>query len=209
MRSFCSISNGGRNCRTRAIVIPTLAKREPPLFSPRLCPPPVFLLSRPGANRLLSDYRCGEHFPRGRLDSLTSHLTKKCPAISEAERVNALLTLSGMSHASQRFQQSQAAQAQAQARAEANGSSVDLPMMQRDWTALGVLAEVSRQIDLNEKNDDRGQPNGAAPPLSAAPPDGQPLERFDLQEQFTMENAVPNQENASLQPVKGRSTHEI
>ncbi|GAB1319007.1 Zn(2)-C6 fungal-type domain-containing protein [Madurella fahalii] len=146
---------------------------------------------------------CGEHFPRGRLDSLTSHLTKKCPAISEAERVNALLTLSGMSHASQRFQQSQQAQAQAQAqaRAQANGSPVDLPMIQRDWTALGVLAEVSRQIDLNEKNDDRGQPNGTAPP-APAPPGSQPTDRFDLQEQFTLENPPTDQENGTSKTAK-------
>ena len=104
-----------------------------------------------------------------------------------------------MSHASQRFQQSQ----QAQARAQANGSPVDLPMIQqRDWTALGVLAEVSRQIDLNEKNDDRGQPNGTAqqgPP----PPEGQPAERFELQEQFIIENPPLHQDNGTFQSVKG------
>ncbi|KAK3306969.1 uncharacterized protein B0T15DRAFT_432092 [Chaetomium strumarium] len=141
---------------------------------------------------------CGEHFPRGRLDSLTSHLTKKCPAISEAERVNALLTLSGMSHASQRFQQSH----QAQARAQANGSSVDLPMMQRDWTALGVLAEVSRQIDLNEKNDDRGQPNSGPPLAAAQPGGGQPAEHFEMHEQFTVEDPPVNQEIGAPKAIK-------
>ncbi|KAK4251589.1 hypothetical protein C7999DRAFT_10827 [Corynascus novoguineensis] len=146
---------------------------------------------------------CGEHFPRGRLDSLTSHLTKKCPAISESERVSALLALSGMSHAQQRFQQTQ----QAQARAQANGSAVDLPMMQRDWTALGVLAEVSRQIDLNEKNDDRGQPNGTAPTGPSAPV-GQPTERFELQDQFIVENPPLHQENSTAQPSKAEQQQE-
>jgi hypothetical protein len=151
--------------------------------------------------------RCGEHFPRGRLDSLTSHLTKKCPAISEAERVNALLTLSGMGHASQRFQQTQQAQAQAQAQIQAqgqvpvapNGSSVDLPMIQRDWTALGVLAEVSRQIDLNEKNDDRAQPAGPGTALGAQP-DGQ------LQEPTTIGNSQEAAQDAGLQAVKSKLT---
>ncbi|KAH6856518.1 hypothetical protein B0I37DRAFT_403050 [Chaetomium sp. MPI-CAGE-AT-0009] len=147
---------------------------------------------------------CGEHFPRGRLDSLTGHLTKKCPAISESERVSALLALSGMSHASQRFQQTQ----QAQARAQANGSSVDLPLIQqRDWTALGVLAEVSRQIDLNEKNDDRGQPNGTVQQGHSSP-GGQPAERFELQEQFIIENPPLHQDNGTFQPVKGDSQPE-
>ncbi|KAF2963076.1 hypothetical protein GQX73_g10500 [Xylaria multiplex] len=45
---------------------------------------------------------CGEDFPKGRIDSLTNHLTKKCPAISEAERINACLALHGISNASGR-----------------------------------------------------------------------------------------------------------
>ncbi|KAL2189777.1 hypothetical protein L209DRAFT_749664 [Thermothelomyces heterothallicus CBS 203.75] len=102
-----------------------------------------------------------------------------------------------MSHAQQRFQQSQ----QAQARAQTNGSAVDLPMMQRDWTALGVLAEVSRQIDLNEKNDDRGQPNGTAP-SGPSPPAGQSTERFELQDQFIIENPPLHQESSTSQPPK-------
>jgi len=108
-----------------------------------------------------------------------------------------------MSHASQRFQQTQQAQAHAhaQAHAAANGSPVDLPMIQRDWTALGVLAEVSRQIDLNEKNDDRGQPNGPAHNTSAPP--GQPDDRFELQDQFTTENPPLGQDGGPVQPAKG------
>ncbi len=180
---------------------------EPPLFFPfsLLHLSPLSTKQDADIRKRLTTPRssCGEHFPRGRLDSLTSHLTKKCPAISEAERVNALLTLSGMSHASQRFQQTQQAQAHAhaQAHAAANGSSVDLPMIQRDWTALGVLAEVSRQIDLNEKNDDRGQPNGA--PHTTSAPAGQPDDRFELQDQFTIENPPLSQEGGPVQPAKG------
>ncbi|VBB83966.1 Putative protein of unknown function [Podospora comata] len=132
---------------------------------------------------------CGEHFPRGRLDSLTSHLTKKCPAISEADRVSTLLTLSGMGHASKTFQQSQQAHAHPQV---SDGSSVDLPMTSRDWTALGVLAEVSRQIDLNEKNDDRGQMTGAIPNTHLGT--AQPGERFDMQDQFNFDNPPLNQD---------------
>ncbi|KAK0715698.1 hypothetical protein B0H67DRAFT_581325 [Lasiosphaeris hirsuta] len=139
---------------------------------------------------------CGEHFPRGRLDSLTSHLTRKCPAIAEADRVNALFTLSGVNHTSQRAQQNQQAQNQA------NGAPVDLPMMQReiqrDWTALGVLAEVSRQIDENEKNDDRVKPNVASSGSSVSnPPPSIPhgAERFELQPQFTLEAPAQNHEN--------------
>ncbi|KAK0722292.1 hypothetical protein B0T26DRAFT_643298 [Lasiosphaeria miniovina] len=158
---------------------------------------------------------CGEHFPRGRLDSLTNHLTKKCPAISEADRVNALLTLSGMGHDSQRIQHNNQAQArarvqaqvqaqvQAHTNAQANGTSlVDLPMMQRDmqrddeenWTALGVLAEVSRQIDMSEKNDDRIQPHlPLSSELGSLPPATHTAERFESQEQLSLENHAQGQ----------------
>ena len=146
-----------------------------------------------------SNYRCGEHFPRGRLDSLTKHLTQACPGLSREQRLDALLALSGMSN---HQAQTQAGQAQTHAQAQANGSSVDLPMIQRDWTALGVLAEVSRQIDLNEKNDDRGQPNGTAPP-GTTHSGGQPAERFELQDEFTIENPPSSQENGTDQAVQG------
>lgn len=133
---------------------------------------------------------CGENFPKGRIDSLTNHLTKKCPAISEADRINACLTLHGIGQATARGQKSQPSQA--------NGPPVGLPMMQRDWTALETLAEVSRQIEANEKHDDRGPGNnGGGPSTSGAPstpaaPNGQ--ENLELQEQFTLDNPPLNHE---------------
>src|SRR5438046_10394946 len=36
---------------------------------------------------------CGEKFPKGRIDSLTTHLVKKCPAIALRDRQRALLQL--------------------------------------------------------------------------------------------------------------------
>ncbi|KAK3936765.1 hypothetical protein QBC46DRAFT_269037 [Diplogelasinospora grovesii] len=148
---------------------------------------------------------CGEHFPRGRLDSLTTHLTKKCPAIGESDRVNALLALSGMGgHASQRMQHSP------QAQGPPNDSQlVELPMMQhdqqRDWTALGVLAEVSRQIDLNDKVGDRApathNPAQTAPPSSAPHPHA--TEHFELHEQFTLDHPAQNHEAGPSNDTNG------
>lgn len=144
---------------------------------------------------------CGENFPKGRIDSLTNHLTKKCPAISEADRINACLTLHGINHAANRAQKSKQAQS--------NGPPVDLPMIQRDWTALETLAEVSRQIEANEKQptaEDRG-PTGQAvngnpqPTVAGAAPASAPNymgERFDLHDQFTFENP-PGQGNANAE----------
>ncbi|KAK3400129.1 hypothetical protein B0T20DRAFT_477979 [Sordaria brevicollis] len=158
----------------------------------------------------LHRHRCGEHFPRGRLDSLTTHLTKKCPAIGEADRVNAIFTLSGMSHASHRLQQTQHNQGQVQPPLQnpaqvngVNGSTVDLPMiqrdLQRDWTALGVLAEVSRQIDMSEKNDDRVPLH---PPVSSGTVPGatttQSIEHFVVQDQGNVENPHQADEHAVM-----------
>jgi len=140
---------------------------------------------------------CGELFPKGRLDSLINHLTKKCPAISEADRINACLTLHGLTRALPR------AKGKKNQPGQANPGAVDLPLIQRDWTALETLAEVSRQIDLNEKHDDRAPPpNGVAPAHSTPAP--QATERFELQEQFTLENPPLNYENRQARDKDGK-----
>ncbi|KUI55001.1 hypothetical protein VP1G_02432 [Cytospora mali] len=135
---------------------------------------------------------CGENFPKGRIDSLTTHLTKRCPAISEQERINACLMLNGISAARtprtlQARQQQQMQQPQA--------SHVDLPLMQphQNWTPLETLAEVSRrQIDhLNEHGDERihthhahAEPFPGALALAASPG----LDRVEVQDQFTVDD---------------------
>lgn len=88
---------------------------------------------------------CGENFPKGRIDSLTTHLTKKCPAISAANRVSACLALNGVPQNDL---------------TSIKQEEVDLPV-RRNWTPLETLAEVSRQIDLSEKHDQPAQ-NGPA-----------------------------------------------
>ncbi|CAK7218421.1 hypothetical protein SEUCBS140593_003541 [Sporothrix eucalyptigena] len=186
---------------------------------------------------------CGESFPKGRAESLMTHISKKCPAISEADRINACLSLNGLSHhiaaaaaasasaggsgqgvrgaagsrgqhlhnlqqhahrlaavgganglsqthahhhhllASSNNNNAAAAAAAAAAVAAAaaavsssspSTSAVDAAAIQRDWTALETLAEVSRQIDLSEKHDDRapgssGGPNGDGDATTAVP----------------------------------------
>lgn len=74
-------------------------------------------------------------------------------------------------------------------------------MTSRDWTALGVLAEVSRQIDLNEKNDDRGQMTGTIPNTHLGT--AQPGERFDMQDQFNFDNPPLNQDIGAQKDPKG------
>ncbi|TLS27764.1 hypothetical protein PpBr36_01782 [Pyricularia pennisetigena] len=110
---------------------------------------------------------CGENFPKGRIDSLTNHLTRKCPAISESDRVRACLTIHGFNKAAVEHTRASVASTATAARPPVDIQQ-DLDLVQRDWTALETLAEVSRQIDLSEKHDDRGNPAGASIPTETA-----------------------------------------
>ncbi|KAI9798485.1 MAG: hypothetical protein M1833_004751 [Piccolia ochrophora] len=98
---------------------------------------------------------CGEKFPKGRIDSLTTHLVKKCPAIALRDRQRALLQLHELpdidnADAPRGTRKSRDAEELVK-EAIARGEKVDLPITTRNWTALETLAEVSRQIDLSEK----------------------------------------------------------
>lgn len=123
---------------------------------------------------------CGEKFPKGRIDSLTTHLVKKCPAISLRDRQKALLQLNDLPDLPDGSRTRSAADLQL------HGSTLELPVGNRNWTALETLAEVSRQIDLSEKQDDRTQNRSAgARSRTEEPPR---IDRFELQEQWTPDN---------------------
>jgi hypothetical protein len=113
---------------------------------------------------------CGEKFPKGRIDSLTNHLVKKCPGITLQQRQKALLELNGFSGDGPK---------NAHGESKTNGPSVELPIGTRNWTALETLAEASRQIATNEKPD----PNQ---PLSGIDPERP--DQLELREQYTLEN---------------------
>ncbi|KAI1346865.1 hypothetical protein F5Y01DRAFT_262804 [Xylaria sp. FL0043] len=200
---------------------------------------------------------CGEDFPKGRIDSLTNHLTKKCPAISEAERINACLALHGISSAAGRpkydgllhsgpnmgpghtagpntaFSMGQAvSQPQDLSHAHSHTHEHDhdhihahaqAQAQNQIWTPLETLAEVSRQIEANEKHDDHGptsahnaheihDPTAEAvqTTLAAAIPNisSSGSNAFELQEQYTLENPPlsyndqPQQEKKDETPQK-------
>ncbi|KAH6895302.1 hypothetical protein B0T10DRAFT_507399 [Thelonectria olida] len=137
--------------------------------------------------------QCGENFPKGRIDSLTTHITKKCPAISESDRMRACLELHGIAH-------SRAAPDRLPLDAQPNGQPADIVNTPQGWSALETLAEASRQVDLNENS--RGQ-NAQAGHDPANPANGQPVgDRFELQEQFTLDNPPVSYENRLQQNSK-------
>ncbi|KAF2266943.1 hypothetical protein CC78DRAFT_491385 [Lojkania enalia] len=91
---------------------------------------------------------CGEKFPKGRIDSLTNHLVKKCPALPIRDRQRAILQFHELPDLPP---DSMAAQI---ASLPQNGQTMNLPFAsaKQGMSALETLAEVSRQhLDLSGK----------------------------------------------------------
>lgn len=100
---------------------------------------------------------CGDHFAKGRIDSLINHLTKKCKVISLDERREVLLRLHNVGPGVD-------AAADAATALQASGN-VDLPFSpSRQFDRLNVLAEASRQVgathDPNRSGAYTSNPNG-------------------------------------------------
>lgn len=124
--------------------------------------------------------QCGENFPKGRIDSLTAHITKKCPAISDSDRMRACLELHGITAA-----RAAAAERHHHTDAQVAGQSAAQLALPQGWSALETLAEASRQVDLNENSRGQKLQDGSNPGSVARP---NTADRFELQEQFTLEN---------------------
>jgi hypothetical protein len=132
--------------------------------------------------------QCGENFPKGRIDSLTTHITKKCPAISDSDRMRACLELHGLTnpqYPANHIHQPGDGLEQGQ-------GLVQVPDLPQGWSALETLAEASRQVDLNENNRiQTAQPTESLlnpNPSSPTTTDLNPADRFEVQEQFTLDN---------------------
>ncbi|KAI1148322.1 hypothetical protein F4825DRAFT_104173 [Nemania diffusa] len=164
---------------------------------------------------------CGEDFPKGRIDSLINHLTKKCPAISEADRINACLALHGINNASGRpkydgLLHSGPNMGPSSGRGAGPGAGLETSfsldqthaahnqVQNQIWTPLETLAEVSRQIEAHEKHDDHSTANmhdatteAVQTTLAAAIPNitSSGTNPFELHEQFTLENPPSNYNN--------------
>ena len=135
--------------------------------------------------------QCGENFPKGRIDSLTTHITKKCPAISDSDRMRACLELHGLSTA-----RAAAAERNNLMNGQINSAQAAVSALPQGWSALETLAEASRQVDLNENN---RVPKGTAEEANAGiPVVEEPHQeiRFELQEPFTLDNPPINFDTA-------------
>lgn len=87
--------------------------------------------------------QCGEHFPKGRIDTLYNHLTAQCPALSLQEKTSVTLQIHELNLAA-----NAANSVKKKARSEnANKASATSPAPdERDFSALNVLAEASHQV---------------------------------------------------------------
>jgi hypothetical protein len=96
---------------------------------------------------------CGEKFPKGRIDSLTNHLVKKCQAIPLRDRQRVLLRLHELPDLADGDPNKDPNLARA-----AKGKGVDdLPFTTRqNFDGLNVLAEASRQVGASDHGK-RGQ----------------------------------------------------
>ncbi|OAA62349.1 hypothetical protein ISF_05358 [Cordyceps fumosorosea ARSEF 2679] len=141
--------------------------------------------------------RCGENFPKGRIDSLTTHITKKCPAISDSDRMRACLELHGLTSA-----RAAAAERLNNGSGPRGARPAASSVLPQEWSALETLAEASRQVDLNENN--RVPPKGQEAPGSADP--AFVNARFELQEQFTLDNPPAGYEDRGNAVANGKRT---
>ncbi|KAG5947952.1 hypothetical protein E4U53_006363 [Claviceps sorghi] len=142
--------------------------------------------------------QCGENFPKGRIDSLTTHITKRCPAISDSERMRACLELHGITHArsaAERHHQAQLAQAAAQA----NGQQLSPSSLQQGWSALETLAEASRQVDRSEINRENVAKQPGQDEAQVESSGVQNVQTLELQEQFTLDNSSASYETFRVQ----------
>ncbi|EMD91598.1 hypothetical protein COCHEDRAFT_1175693 [Bipolaris maydis C5] len=102
---------------------------------------------------------CGEKFPKGRIDSLTNHLVKKCPALPLQDRQRALLQMHELplpDNMTQTTNTNAPGPSQMQ-----HGQKMNLPFVpSKQLSALETLAEVSRQhLDLSGKRMAEKQPS--------------------------------------------------
>ncbi|KAF1915152.1 hypothetical protein BDU57DRAFT_263939 [Ampelomyces quisqualis] len=100
---------------------------------------------------------CGEKFPKGRIDSLTNHLVKKCPALPLRDRQRALLQFHELPLPDNMAQTTTASSPAQLPRGPKMNPSFAPP---KQLSALETLAEVSRQhLDLSgQRMPDKQQP---------------------------------------------------
>jgi hypothetical protein len=91
---------------------------------------------------------CGEKFPKGRIDSLTTHLVKKCQALSMSARQSIVMRI----HDLPALDDSDPNKAAVLAKLQQQGKDSNLPYSTRPaFDGLNVLAEASRRVGASDQ----------------------------------------------------------
>ncbi|KAF8857907.1 hypothetical protein BDZ45DRAFT_623103 [Acephala macrosclerotiorum] len=138
---------------------------------------------------------CGQHFPKGRIDSMQAHLLKQCTAISPMDRQKALIAWNASNTDGSQMHDGQI---------QLHGPTVDLPIAPRNWTPLETLAEASRQIGLSEKHvGPSGSKNGSGGRSSEPRAD-----KLELHEHYTPDNPPVSYEKQKKHPQEKTNRRE-
>ena len=104
---------------------------------------------------------CGEDFPKGRIDSLQNHLTKKCPALSVSERTHVVLQIHNVQLGATAAAKKENAKAAKENKAPNAPPQNRTP--QQTFDGLNVLAEASRQVGQVERRGSQAYPQVSGP----------------------------------------------
>ncbi|KAF2496347.1 hypothetical protein BU16DRAFT_509318 [Lophium mytilinum] len=121
---------------------------------------------------------CGENFPKGRIDSLTNHLVKKCPAITMRDRRRAILQFHELPD------DGNMAPTTTSPNQHQGGQTMNLPFAPKQgaMSALETLAEVSRQrLDMTgTRTPDKGRRQSS--PRAVGTQTGNYMDEFIVQD---------------------------
>lgn len=89
---------------------------------------------------------CGEEFPKGRIDSLLNHLTKKCPSLTTNERATILLRLHELGESNDNKS------VLTTGATKPTHVNLQSSKTKPNFDGLDVLAEASRRVGANDKH---------------------------------------------------------
>ncbi|EXJ85005.1 hypothetical protein A1O3_05680 [Capronia epimyces CBS 606.96] len=95
--------------------------------------------------------KCGAHFAKGRIEGLTSHLTRKCPSITVPERTQIVMQIHNLTDLNAESE-GNSAEDSSQEQSANRDNEPSSQNSQQTFNGLNVLAEASRQVGGNAHN---------------------------------------------------------
>lgn len=108
---------------------------------------------------------CGEFFPKGRIEYLLGHLTKKCVGLSLADRTKIVLRAHDLADPSTELTAKALTTEEPHPSEEVPLNLPFSPSRPQNFNALNVLAEASRQVGGDKQGQGQNQDQGQTAPL--------------------------------------------